>query len=60
VGPAVSEKEERKGYRFGIGELGRGLYLDRAGIVSPRPFLFFSFFSSFSFSVLHFFHNYFI
>jgi hypothetical protein len=40
--------------------MGRGLFLYRAGTVSPRPFLFFFFFSSFSFSVFYFFHNYFI
>jgi hypothetical protein len=37
--------------------VGRGLFLYRAGMVSPRPFLFFS---SFSFFVFYFFHNYFI
>jgi hypothetical protein len=40
--------------------MGRGLFLYRAGTVSPWPFLFFFFFSSFSFSVFYFFHNYFI
>jgi hypothetical protein len=53
-GPHVSEGERKERYRFGIGEVGHGLHLNRAGKVCPEAFFLFFFFSPFSFSAFLF------
>jgi hypothetical protein len=51
-------KGRKEGYRFGKGLLGHGPLLAPGQKVSHGPFLKIFFFSSFSFSVFYFFHNF--
>jgi hypothetical protein len=53
-----ARKGRKEGYWFGKGLLGHGPLLAPSRTVSRGPFLIFFFFSSFSFSIFYFFHNF--